>query len=83
MRSSSLYNEVVETTAVYLGSAADRFISRQIVGHLNKAPEKLMKADLNELIKWIKPAMALLTDDSEMLDRYIDNLSNLGFIKKG
>ena len=75
--SQSLYKEVVEATSTYLGPAADRFISQQIVGHLDKAPEKLMKSDLKVLIKWIKPAMALLNEDSELVDRYIEKLRTL------
>jgi hypothetical protein len=83
MSSSSLYREVVDATAVYLGPAADRFISRQIVGHLDKAPEKLKKGDLKELIKWIKPAIALLTEDTRVVDSYIDSLSTLSRTTKG
>ena len=77
MRTNSLYKDVVERTAVYLGPAADRFITRQIVGHLDKAPEKLMPADLDEIIKWIKPAISLLTDSPESVDKYIDALKQL------
>ena len=76
-RANSLYKDVVEATAVYLGPAADRFITRQIVGHLDKAPEKLKKNDLRDLIKWIKPAMALLTEDTRMVDKYIDSLTGI------
>jgi len=77
MKASSLYTEVVEVTAKYLGASADRFVSRQIVGHLNIAPERLAKSDLKELIKWIKPTMALLTEDMAMVDKYVDKLSSL------
>lgn len=77
MKASSLYTEVVEVTSKYLGASADRFISKQIVGHLNKAPERLLKSDLRELIKWIKPTMALLTDDMDMVDKYVAKLFKL------
>ncbi len=77
MKASSLYTEVVEVTSKYLGSSADRFISKQIVGHLDKAPQRLVGSDLKELIKWIKPTMALLTDDMEMVDKYIVKLNKL------
>jgi hypothetical protein len=82
MNSNSLYKDVVEATSIYLGPAADRFITRQIVGHLDKAPEKLKKSDLSQLIKWIKPAMALLTDDTEVVDNYIDSLVILSGVSK-
>jgi len=77
MKAGSLYTEVVDVTAKYLGTSADRFVSRQIVSHLNKAPERLAKSDLKELIKWIKPTMAILTDDMAMVDKYIDKLHSL------
>ena len=77
MKASSLYTEVVEVTAKYLGTSADRFVSRQIVGHLNIAPERLAKSDLKELIKWIKPTMAIITEDIDLVDKYIDKLNRL------
>lgn len=72
----SLYREVVVITSAYIGPAADRFVSGYIVGHLNKSPEKLEDGDLDILIKWIKPAMAILTDD-QSVDTYIDSLKKL------
>jgi hypothetical protein len=78
----SLYKEVVDATADYLGPSADRFVSRQIVGHLGKSPEKLKNRDLNILIKWIKPAIALLTDDTEAVDNYISSLKSLSKKKR-
>lgn len=83
MNSNSLYKHVVETTAVYIGPSADRFITRNIVCHLGKAPEKLKNTDLDMLIKWIKPAMALLTDDTQLVDKYVDSLKELtGSVRK-
>jgi len=77
MKANSLYKQVVDKTAVYLGPAADLFITRQIVGHLDMAPEKLRAQDLTEIIKWIKPAIALLTDSPVLVDKYIDSLEKL------
>ncbi len=77
MNSNSLYKRVVEATAVYIGPSADRFISKCIVGHLGKAPERLKNADLDKIIKWIKPAIALLTDDERTVDSYIEDIKAL------
>jgi hypothetical protein len=77
MGESSLYNRVVSVTSAYLGPAADRFISRQIVDHLKKKPEKLDKKDLIELLNWIKPAMGILTEDQIMVDEYLAKLASL------
>lgn len=77
MNSENLYDQVVQTTYDYLGPAADRFVTRQIRNHLSKAPEELQKQDLHRLIDWISLAMALLSDDQELVARYIADLKEL------
>jgi hypothetical protein len=77
MPGTSLYEQVVHVTYVYLGPAADRFVARQISNHLRKKPEQLKKGDLPELIDWIKLAMGFLTEDQEMVDDYVNRLQEL------
>jgi hypothetical protein len=77
MSETSLYNKVVKITSEYLGVSADRFISRSIVDHLNKKPEKLKIPDLIELLNWIKPAMGILTEDSLLVDKYLREMNKL------
>jgi hypothetical protein len=72
-----LYDNVVRITNVYLGPAADRFISRQVQNHLNKSPEDLTKKDLLKLIDWIRIAVSLITDDVEIIDEYTLQLEKL------
>jgi hypothetical protein len=72
-----LYEQVVKTTHVYLGPAADRFIARQVQSHLHKPPEELTKEDLDKLIDWIRVAVSLLSDDSGLVEEYIDELRKL------
>lgn len=74
---TTLYSEVVDITYDYLGPAADRFVTRQIRSHLGKAPEELRKRDLRDLISWIKVAMSLLTDDDQLIGKYISDLKRL------
>ena len=50
---TSVYDQVVRITHVYLGPAADRFIARQVENHLHKPPQDLTKNDLKSLIDWI------------------------------
>jgi hypothetical protein len=76
-RAATLYSDVVDITYDYLGPAADRFVTRQIRSHLSKAPEELKKRDLRDLISWIKIAMSLLTDDNELINKYISDLKQL------
>ncbi len=77
-KKASLYDSVVQVTADYLGPAAGRFIDRQIENHLNKPPSSLRKKDLEILVDWAKVAIALLTEDSAVVDEYGKRLSKLG-----
>jgi hypothetical protein len=77
MAPKTLYEQVVQTTHVYLGPAADRFISRQVQNHLHKRPEQLSQSDLERLIDWIQIAVSLLTEDSDIIGDYIAALREL------
>ena len=72
-----LYDRVVRVTHVYLGPAADRFIARQVQNHLHKQPEDLSTTDLEKLIDWIRMAVSLLTEDNEIIEEYIHQLTIL------
>lgn len=72
-----LYDKVVRVTHVYLGPTADRFIARQVQHHLHKSPEQLTKDDLLQLIDWIRVAVSLLTEDSEVVEEYTEQLRKL------
>jgi hypothetical protein len=72
-----LYDKVVRITNVYLGPAADRFIARQVQNHLHKPPEELSQTDLLKLIDWIRVAVSLLTEDSEIIEEYAAHLERL------
>ncbi|MDB5164457.1 MAG: hypothetical protein JWL89_83 [Candidatus Saccharibacteria bacterium] len=74
---SMLYDQVVKVTYVYLGPAADRFIDRQVQNHLNKPPQQLSREDLLSLIDWIRVAVSLLTEDSEIVEEYAAQLHQL------
>lgn len=74
---SSLYDEVVNITLVYLGPAAERFISRQVENHLHKPPEELSREDLAGLIDWIKAVVSLLTEDNDIIEEYAAELEKL------
>lgn len=76
-RNTMLYDQVVRVTNVYLGPAADRFIARQVQNHLHKQPEDLSQTDLLKLIDWIRVAVSLLTDDSEIVEEYAAQLERL------
>lgn len=71
------YEQVVRITHVYLGPAADRFIARQVQNHLHKSPELLTKSDLNKLIDWIRVAVSLLTEDTDIIEEYALQLHKL------
>ena len=77
VRTENLYDRVVRVTYDYLGPAADRFVTRQIRNHLHKEPEQLKRNDLKSLIDWIKIAMSLLSNDEQLVARYIAELKDL------
>lgn len=81
-KNTSLYDNVVRVTHVYLGPAADRFIARQVENHLHKSPEQLSQADLVGLIDWIKVVVSLLTEDNEIVEEYAAELQKLAGINK-
>jgi hypothetical protein len=72
-----LYDKLIRLTHVYLGPAADRFISRQIQNHLNKEPRELTSKDLFKLVDWIQVTVSLLTDDNEVVEEYIAQVRHL------
>jgi hypothetical protein len=71
------YDEVVNITKDYLGPAAERFISKQVTFHLKKEPQELAKTDLPKLTEWIRVSIALLTEDSKMVDDCVGRISKL------
>lgn len=73
----SLYKKVVQVTHIYLGPAADRFIARQVQNHLHKAPDELSQDDLLQLIDWIRVAVSLLTENSQIIEEYTTQLQQL------
>lgn len=77
---SQIYSQVVKVTHVYLGPAADRFISRQVQNHLHKSPEELTYGDLANLVDWIQVAVSLITEDKEIIEEYIAQLKKLAHI---
>lgn len=74
---SSVYDQVVRVTHVYLGPAADRFIARQVENHLHKPPKQLSQADLVSLIDWIRVVVSLLTEDGDIVEEYTNELQKL------
>jgi hypothetical protein len=74
---SQLYSQVVEVTQDFLGPASEQFITRQIEAHLKKKPEDLKTEDLEELAKWIKVAIALLTEDGATVESYTASIMDL------
>ena len=76
-QSTSVYNQLVEISRDYLGPATERFIERQVTTHLHKKPLEITVQDLIKLVDWIKLAFALLTNDSRLVDEYINRVLGL------
>lgn len=69
-----IYHQVVNVLYDYLGPAAERFVDREIEAHLGKKPEQLTKADVEKLHDWSKLAIALLTEDQQIVDNFSQSL---------
>ena len=78
-KAEPLYPRIVRITHIYLGPAADRFIARQLQNHLHKQPEDVSHEDLAGLIDWIRVAVSLLTDDTEIIEEYLEQLRRLAY----
>lgn len=74
---NNTYSEVVKVTQTYLGPAAQRFVDRQVLSHLDKQPENLTPEDLGKLIDWMKISVSLLTEDNQLIEEYIHQLEQL------
>ena len=72
-----LFEQVVIITRMYLGPAAERFVTRQIQNHLHIDPKDLTPQDLKKLIDWIRIAVSLLTDNIAIINQYIHELEKL------
>jgi len=79
----TIYEQLVQTTRIYLGPAAERFIDRQVKNHLNKEPEDITSADLDQLIDWIRISVSFLTEDNQLIEEYVYQLSQLAAKKEG
>lgn len=74
---ADLYSKLVDVSEEYLGPAAERFVSRQIVAHLSKQPCDILKEDLPKLAEWIKLSMATLTRDKFIIDTFTHKVMDL------
>ena len=59
----SLYDDIIEVARPFLGPATERFISRQITGHLRIAESQLTPEHLDELAKWCHVSGKLVISD--------------------
>lgn len=74
---SSIYDQLLAATHVYLGPAADRFIDRQIENHLRKPPDQISREDLSFMIDWITAVVALISDDADVIEEYAAELHKI------
>ena len=72
-----VYKQAVDITRDYLGPAAERFLNRQIVYHLNKEPGELTGKDIPSLAEWVKVSIAILSDDRTVVDEFSKRIMSL------
>ena len=76
-----LFESVVSIAEEYLGPAAKRFMSRQIINHFNKKPADITLEDLPKLVEWVRVTVALLTEDKSTVEDFASRLLQLGEVK--
>lgn len=74
---SRVYRQAVDITRDYLGPAAERFLSRQIVHHLHKEPGELTSKDIPGLAEWVKVSIAILSEDRRVVDEFSKRIMSL------
>lgn len=76
-KTNKLYKDMLEISQEYLGPASERFVNRQISMHLDKDPANITKEDVKALLKWIRPAMAHITHNQQLIDDFTNKLKAL------
>jgi hypothetical protein len=59
----TLYDEVLEVAKDYMGPTAERFVNRQLNGHLDIEPHQLSGHHLEELANWCYTSGKLIMRD--------------------
>jgi hypothetical protein len=72
-----VYRQAVDITRDYLGPAAERFLSRQIIYHLKKEPSELTSKDIPGLAEWVKVSIAILSEDRGLVDEFSKRIMSL------
>lgn len=60
-----LYDDVVNLAKTYMGPAAQKFVDRQIKGHLAVDKSQLERDHLDELARWCYTSGKLLMDEGK------------------
>ncbi len=64
----TIYDNLLETTKYYMGPAADRFLKRQLSGHLNISPDELNTQHLDDLAEWCLTSAKLIIDEDKAME---------------
>ena len=78
----STYGQTVKISEQYLGPAGERFMRRQITTHLQIEPEALRPDQVPQLVEWIRLTSAVLTNDSELVEEFVQKIASLSKAKK-
>lgn len=62
---SALSDQILAVSKVYLGPAAESFLSRQCKSHLKTDLTAVTSSQLKELAKWVEVGAGLIMDQSK------------------
>ena len=75
--SPTVYDQVIEVVSEYLGPASERFVTRLAKVHCDKKPKDLTVEDIPKLHEWSKLTVALVTEDSLLVDDFSRDLLSI------
>ena len=61
----ALYDDVVKIAKEYVGPAGQKFVDRQISGHLGVSPSEINSENMAELAKWCLSSGKMLIGDDK------------------
>jgi len=65
---SALSDQIVDISKVYLGPAAESFLSRQCKSHLKVDLSALTRTQVKDLCKWVEVGAGLIMDAGKAAD---------------
>lgn len=74
---NSVYEQVAHITDSHFGREAIEYFEKFISTHLQKPAHEITKAELVDLIDWIRITATFFVEDIAIIDHYVEELLNI------